>query len=157
MHQSPPSQSYDFSSNHVWMWELDYKESWAWKSWCCRTMLLEKTLENPLDSKEIQPVNPKENQPWIFIERTDAEAEASLFWSPDAKSGLIGKDPDVGKDWRQEEKGMTGQDGWISSPTKWTWIWVIFGRWWRTGKPAMLQSMECIESDTTEWLNNYNF
>ena len=87
------------------MWELDHKEGWAPKNWCFWTVVLEKTLESPLDSKEIKSVNPKGNQLWIFIERTDAEAEAPILWPPDAKSQLIGKDPDAGKDWRQEEKG----------------------------------------------------
>ena len=105
--KGPYSQSYGFSSSHVWMWELDYKESWALKNWCFWTVVLEKTLEGPLDWKEIQPVNPKGNQPWIFIGRTDAEAEAPILWPPHEKSWLIGKDPDAGKDWRQEEKGMT--------------------------------------------------
>ena len=96
------------------MWELDYKESWAPKNWCFWTVVLEKTLESPLDCKDIKPVNPKGNQSWIFIGRTEAEAEASIFWPPDAKSQLIRKDPDVGKDWRQEEKGMTKDEmaGW---------------------------------------------
>ena len=96
-----------FSSSHVWMWELDSKESWVPKNWCFWTVVLEKTLESPLDFEEIQPVNPKGNQPWIFVGRTDAEAEALILWPPDVKSWLIGKDPDAGKDWRQEEKGMT--------------------------------------------------
>ena len=89
------------------MWELDHKESRVSKNWCFWTVVLEKTLESPLDCKEIQPVIPKENPPWIFIRRTDAEAEAPILWPPDAKNWLIGKDPDVGKDWTQEEKGMT--------------------------------------------------
>ena len=92
------------------MWELDCKESWALKNWCFWIMVLEKTLESPLDCKEIQPVNPKENQFWIFIGRTDAEAEAPIVWPPDAKTWLIAKDPDAGKDWRQEQKGMTEDD-----------------------------------------------
>ena len=89
------------------MWECDHKEGWALKNWCFCIVVLEKTLENPLESKAIKPVNPKGNQPWIFIGRTDAEAEAPIPWSPDSKSGLIGKDPDAGKNWRQEEKGTT--------------------------------------------------
>ena len=89
------------------MWELDYKESWAPKNWCFWTVILEKTLESPLDCKEIKPVNPKGKQTRIFIEKTDAEVEAPILWSPDSKSWLTGKDPDAGKDWRQEEKGMT--------------------------------------------------
>ena len=95
------------------MWELDYKEGWTLKNSCFWTVVLEKTLESPLDSKEIQPVHPKGDQPWIFIGRTDAEAEAPILWPPDAKSWLTGKDPDAGKDWRQEEKGVRGWDGWM--------------------------------------------
>ena len=94
-------------SSHVWMWELDYKESQVLRNWCFWTTVLEKTLESPLDYKEIQPVHPKGNQSWVFIERTDVEAETPIFWPPDMKSWLIWKDPDVKKDWRQEEKGMT--------------------------------------------------
>ena len=112
--KGPSNQCYGFSSSQVWMWELDYKESWVPKNWCFWTVVLEKTLESPLDCKEIQPVYPKGNQPWIFIERTDAEAETPLFWSPDRKNWLTGKDPDAGKDWRQEKKGMTEDEmvGW---------------------------------------------
>ena len=104
------SQSYDFFSSHVWMWELDNKKDWVLKNWCLQTMVLEKTLESPLDCKEIKPVNPKGNQPWIFIGKTHGEAEAPILWPPDVKNWLIGKDPDAGKDWRQEEKGMTEDD-----------------------------------------------
>ena len=102
-----------FSSSHVWMWELDYKESWALKNWCFWTVVLEKTLESPLDCKEIQPVHCKGDQSWEFIGRTDVEAEATVLWPSDAKSWLTGKDPDAGKDWRQEE-GMTEHEmvGW---------------------------------------------
>ena len=103
--KGPSSQSYGFSSSHVWLWELAYKESWAEKNWCFCTVVLDKILESPLDSKEIQPVHPKGNQSWIFIGRTDAEAP--ILWPPDAKNWPNGKDPDAGKDWRQEEKGMT--------------------------------------------------
>ena len=101
------SQSYGFSSGHVWIWELDYKESWAPKNWCFWTVVLEKTLEIPLACKEIQSVNPKGNQSWIFIGRTDAESETPILWPPDAKSWLIRKETDAGKEWRQEEKGTT--------------------------------------------------
>ena len=98
------SQSYGFSSGHVWIWELDYKESWAPKNWCFWTVVLEKTLESPLNCKGIQPVHPKD-QSWIFIGRTDAEAETPILWPPDAKNWLLRKDPDTGKDWRQGRKG----------------------------------------------------
>ena len=98
----------------LWMWELDYKESWVLNNWCFWTVLWEKTLESPLDCKEIQPVHSKGNQSWIFIGRTDAEAEAPVLWPPDAKNWLIWKDPDAGKDWRQEMKGITEDEmvGW---------------------------------------------
>ena len=101
------SQSYDFSSSHEWMWELDYKENWALKDQCFQTTVLEKTLESPLDSKEINPVNLIGNQSSIFIGRTDAEAETPILLPFDVESWLIGKDPDAGKDWGQEEKGVT--------------------------------------------------
>ena len=104
--KGPSSQSYGFSSSHVWMWELDYKESWAPKNWCFWTVVLEKTLESPLDCKEIQPVQPKGNQSWIFIGMSDGEAETPILWPPDVKNWLIWKYPDSDKDWRQEEKGM---------------------------------------------------
>ena len=107
VNKHPSSQSYGFSSGHVWMWELDYKESWALKNWCFWTVVLEKTLENPLDCKDIQPVHPKGDQSWVFIGRTNAKAETLILWPPDEKSWLIWKDPDAGKDWGQEEKGMT--------------------------------------------------
>ena len=99
------SESYDFSSSHVWMWKLDHKEGWMPKSWCFWTVVLENTLESPLDYREIKPVNSKDNWPWIFIGRTNAEAKAPVLWPPDAKDLLTGKDPDAGKDWGQEEKG----------------------------------------------------
>ena len=107
-------QSYGFSSSHVCMWELDCEESWAPKNWCFWTVVLEKTLESPLACKEIQPVHPKGDQSWIFIGRTDAEDETLILWPPDAKSWLIGKDLDVEKNWRCEEKGMTEDEmvGW---------------------------------------------
>ena len=101
------SQGYGFSSSHVWMWDLDHKESWARKNWCFWTVVSEKTLESPLDCREIQPVHPKGNQSWIFTGGTGADAEAPIPWPSDVKKWLIGKDPDSGKDWRQEEKGKT--------------------------------------------------
>ena len=112
------------------------------KNWCFWTVVLEKTLETPLDCKEIKLVNPKGNQFWIFIGRTDAEAEASIPWPPDAKSQFIGKDPDAGKDLSAGGEGDDrGWDGWMASLIQWTWVWAIFRRQWRTGKPGMLQSM----------------
>ena len=112
--KGPSSQSYGFSSSHAWMWELDYKESLALKNWCFWTVMLEKTLESPLDSREIQPINSKGNQSWIFIGRTDAEAEAPILWLPDANNWLSEKDPDAGEDWRREEKWTTEDEmvGW---------------------------------------------
>ena len=112
--KGPSSQGYGFSSSHVWMWELDYKESWAPKNWWFWTVVLEKTYESPLDCKEIQPVHPKGNQSWVFIGRTDAEAETLILWPPDVKNWLSRKDPDAGKNWGQEEKGMTEDEmvGW---------------------------------------------
>ena len=137
--KGPSSQRYGFSSSHVGMWELDYKESWVPKNWCFWTVVLEKTLESPLECKEIQPVHPKGNQSWIFIGRTDAEAETPVLWPPDTKNWLIGKDPDAGKDWRQEEKGTTEDE--MASLTRCTWVWVSSTSWWRTGKPGILQSI----------------
>ena len=108
------SWSYGFSSSHVCMWILDYKESWALRNWCFRTVVLEKSPESPLGCKVIQPVHPKGNQSWIFIGRTDAEAETPILWPPHAKNWFIGKDPDAGKNWRREEKGTTEDEmvGW---------------------------------------------
>jgi hypothetical protein len=117
-------KTYTGTSLAVQWLELDHKEGWALKNRCFLIVVLEKTFETPLDSKEIKWVNPKGNQPWIFIGRTDAAAEAPKLWPPDAKSRLLGKDPDAGKDWRQEEKGgKRGWDGWMASPTQWTWVW----------------------------------
>ena len=113
-----------FSRSHVWMWELDYKESWAQKNWCFWTVVLEKTLGSPLNCKEFKPVNTKGNQSLVFIGRTDAEAETPVLWAPHAKSWLIGKDPDVGKDWRQEEKGTT-EDEMVGGITNWVYMSLI--------------------------------
>ena len=128
------------------MWELDYKESWVSKNWCFWTVVLEKTLESPLDCKEIKPVSPKGNQSWIFIRRTGAEAESPILWLPDVKSWLTGKDPEVGKienfsnlmkdptdprSWANPKHGGEGDDrgweGWMASPTQWTWVWASSG------------------------------
>ena len=111
--KGPSSQSYGFSSSHVWMWESDRKESWAPKNWCFWPVVLEKTLESPLDCKEIQPVHPKGDQSWLFIGRTDVEAETPILWPPDAKNLLTGKDPDLGKNevgWRRERQRMRWLD-----------------------------------------------
>ena len=116
--KGPSSQSYGFSSSHVWMWDLDYKESWALKYWSFWTVALEKILESPLNCKEIQPVHPKGNQSWIFTGRTDVEAETPILWPPDTKKWLIWKDPDAGKVWRREEKmtedEMIGWHHWLN-------------------------------------------
>jgi len=132
------------------MWELDYKESWAQKNWCFWTVVLEKTLEGLLACKEMQPVHPKGIQSWIFIGKTAAEAETPILWPPDAKNWLIGKDPDAGKNWRLDEKGKTGWDGWMASPRRWTWVWVGSGSWWLTGKPGMLKSLGS-QRDWHDW------
>ena len=105
-YKGPSSQSYGFSCSHIWMWEVNHKKGWALKNWCFQIVVLEKTLESPLDCKEIKPVHPKGNQSWLLIGRTDAEAEASILWPPDVKGQVIREDPGAGKDWRQE-KGMT--------------------------------------------------
>ena len=139
------------------MWELDYKESWALADWCLWTVVLEKTFESPLDCKEIQPVHPKGDQSWVFIRRTDAEAEALILWPPDAKSWLIWKDPDSGKYRGQEEKGKTeDENDWMASLTQWRWLWVNSGSWWWTGRPGMLRSMgsQIVGHD---WANKLNW
>ena len=138
--KGPSGQGYGFFSGPVWMWELDYKESWVLKNWCFWTVVLEKTFESPLDCKEIQPVHPKGDQSWVFIGRTDAEAEAPILWPPDAKNWFIGKDPDAEKDWRQEEE-MTEEEmvGWHHRLDG--YVWVNSGTWWWTGKPGVLQPM----------------
>ena len=117
------SQSYDFSSSTLWIWQLDCKEGWVPKNWYFQIVVLEKILKSPLNSKEIKPVNPKGNQPWIFIEKTDTEAEASILCPSDAKSQLIGKDPDDEKDWKPKMKKVAEWDGWKALTTRWTWIW----------------------------------
>ena len=124
------------------MWELGHKEGWTLKNWCFRTVVLQKTLGSPLDSKEIKPVNPKGNQPWIFIGRNDDEAEAPTVWPPDVKIQLVGKNPDAGKDWGQENKGATEDEvvrkyHWVNGHE---WIWASSRRQQRTGKPSRLQS-----------------
>ena len=138
----------------VWMWELDYKESWAPKNWCFWTVLLEKSLESPLDCKEIQPVHPKGDQSWIFIGRTDAEPETPILWPCHAKSWLIWKDPDAEKDWGQEEKGMTENEivGWHHRLNGHGFGWTL-GVGDGQGGLACCGSWGCKESYMTERLN----
>ena len=134
-------QSYGFSSSHVWIWELDQKEGGAVKNWCFWTVVLEKTLESLLDRREIKSVNPKGSHSWIFIGRTNAEAEPPIRRPPDAKKSHW-KTPWC---WERLNAGgegdNRGQDGWMASPIQWTWFWASSRRWWKTGKPGMLQSM----------------
>ena len=142
-----------FSNSHIWMWVLDYKESWAPKNWCFWTVVLEKTLESPLDCKEIQPFHPKGNKSWIFIGRIDVEAETPILWPPDAKNWLIGKDPDAGKDWKQE-KGMTEDEivGWhhqLDGHEFEQALEVGDGQ----GSPVCCSPWGCKELDMIEWLN----
>ena len=149
------SQSYGFSSRHVWMWELDHKEGWAPKTWCFWTVVLEKTLESPLDCKEIQPVNPKGNQPWILIGRTDAEAEIPILWPPDAKRRLIGKYSDAGEDGRQEANGTTEVEmvGWHHQLNAHE-LEQAPGVGEGQGRQACCGPQGHKELDTTKWLNN---
>ena len=136
------------------MWELDYKKSWALKNWCFWTVVLEKTLESPLDCKEIQPVHPKGDQSWLFIGKTDVETETPILWPPDAKNWLIWKDPNAGKDWGWEhqfsrEGEDRGWDGWMASLTRWTWVWVDSGSWWWTGRPAAAAAAKSLQACPT--------
>ena len=149
--KGPFSQSYGFSSSHVWMWVLDHKESSVPKNWCFWTVVLEKTLESSLDRKEIKPVNPKENQPWIFIGRTGAEAEATILWPPDPKSQLW-KRPWYWERLRPRGEGSDrGWHGWMASLIQWTWVSAHSRRYWRTGKPGVLHSMR---SQSWTWLSD---
>ena len=150
--KGPSSQGYGFSSGHVWMWELDYKESWAPKNWCFWTVVLEKTLESPLDCKEIQPVHPKGDQSWGFIGRTDVETETPILWPPDVKSWLIWKDPDAGEDRGQEEKGTTEDE-----MVEWHHWLNGHGFGWTPGAGDGQGGLACYiswshkESDMTDW------
>ena len=148
------TQGYGFSRGHVWMWEVDWEESWAPKSWCFWTLVLEKTLESPLDCKEIQLVHPKGDQSWVFIGRTDVEPETPILWPPYAKSWLIGKDSDAGRDWGQEEKGTTEDEmaGWHYRLDAHEFEWTP-GVGDIQGDLVCCDSWGRKESDTTEWLN----
>ena len=148
------SQGYGFSSGHVWIWELDYKESWAPNNWCFWTVVLQNTLESPLDCKEILPVHSKGDQSWIFIGRTDVEAETPVLWPPDAKSWLIWKDSDTGKDRGQEEKGTTEEEmvGWLHWFDGHGFVWTLWAGDGQGGL-ACCGSWGRKESDTTERLN----
>ena len=152
--KGPSSPSYGFSSSQVWIWELDYKGSWALKNWCFWTVVLEKTLECPLDCKEIQSIHPKGDQSWVFIGRTDAKAETPIRWPPHAKSWLIGKDSDAGRVWGQEEKGTTEDEmaGWHHRLNGREFEWTP-GVGDGQGGLACCNSWGCKESDTTEQLN----
>ena len=154
VNKCPSSQGYGFSSGHVWMWELDYKESWAPKNWCFWTVVLEKTLESPLVFKETQPIHPKGDQSWVFIGRTNAEAETPILCSSNVKSWLIGKNPDAREDWMQEEKGMTEDEmvGWHHWLNGHGFGWTL-GVGDGQGGLVCYSSWGCKESDTTEWLN----
>ena len=139
--KGPSGQGYGFSSGHVRMWELDCEENWAPKNWCFWTMVLEKTLESPLDCKEIQPVHPRGDQSWLFIGRTDAEAETPILWPP-REELTHWKSP---RCWEGLGAGGEGDDrgwdGWMASPTRWTWVWVSSGNWWWTGRTGVLWFM----------------
>ena len=150
-----------FSSSHVWMWELGHKESWPPKNWCFWAVVLEKTFESPLDCMEIKPVNPKGNQSWIFIGRTDAKAEAPILRPPAVRNQLIGKDPMLERLKVGGEGDDREWDGWMASPTQWTWVWVNSRSWWWTGKPGVLQSMGSQRvrhkwvTELTDWLISF--
>ena len=150
--KGPSSQSYGFSSSHVCMWELDHKEGWGPKNWCFWTVVLEKTLESPLNCKEIKPINTKGNQFRIFIGRTDAEDP--ILWPPDVKSCLIRIDPDAGKDWKQEKKGMTGWDGWMHHWLNGHEFEQALGVGDGQGGLMCCSAWGCKESDTAERLKN---
>ena len=140
------------------MWELDYKENWVLKNWCFWTVVLEKTLESPLGCKEIKPAHPKGDQSWLFIRRTDTEAETPILWPPDEKSWLIRKDPDAGKDKRAGGEGdERGRDGWMESPIQWTWVWARSRKCEGQRSLACCSPWGCKESDTTEPLNNKKY
>ena len=139
------------------MWELDCEESWAPKNWWFWTVVLEKTLESPLDCKEIQPVHSEGDQSWVFIRRNDAKAEIPVLWPPHAKGWLIGKESDAGRDWGAGGEGDDrGWDGWMASLTRWTWVWMNSGSWWWTGRPGVLQFMGS-QTVRHNWVTEWNW
>ena len=149
------SHSYGFSSSHVRMWELSHKEDWTPKNWCFQMVVLEKTLENPLNIKEVKQSIRKATNPEHWLEGLMVKLKLQYLWSPDAKSQLSRKDPDAGRDWGQEEEAARGRDGWMASPTQWSWIWASSSRQWRTER-----SLVCCkprghrESHTIQGVNN---
>ena len=153
--KGPSSQRYNFSSHHVWVWELDCKESWVLKNWCFWSMVLEKTFECPLDCKEINPVNPKGNQSWIFFGKTDAWSWNSNTLATWCEGLTHQKRPWCLERLKAGEGDDRGWDGWITSPTRWPWVWASSRSWWWTGKPGILQSMGLHSrtrlSDLTDW------
>ena len=155
VNKGPSSQSYGFSSSHVWMWELDHKESWAPKNWCFWTVVLEKTLESPLDCKEIQPVHPKGDQTRVFIGRADVKAETPILWKSWCEELTHLQRPWC---WERLKAGGEGDDRgwhcWMASPTQGTWVWVNSGSWWWTGRPGVLQFMRS-QRVGCDWANNW--
>ena len=158
--KGPYNQSYGFSCSHVWMWELDYKESWALKNWCFWTVVLEKTLESSLDCKEIQLVNPQGNQSWIFIGRTDAEAETPILWPPDEKELT-----DLKRPWWWERLKVGGEgddrgwDSWMASPTLWIWVWVRSRRLVMDRKAwhALVHGVARSWAQLSDWTEDFHF
>ena len=142
-----------FFSSHIWMWELDHKESWVPKNWCFWTVVLENSLESPLDCKESQSVNPKGNQSWIFIGRTEAETSAWILWPPDVKNYSLGKTLMLGKIEGRRRRGHIGWDGWMASLTQRTWVWASSGSLWWTESPGVLLPWGHKKLDMTEWVN----
>ena len=140
VHKDPSSQGYGFSSSHVWMWEVDYKESWVLKNWCFWTVMLEKTLQSSLDCKAIQPVHPKGDQSWVLTGKTDVEAETPKFGHLMQRADSFEKTLMLGRIEGRRRRDNRGWDGWMASLSQWTWVWVSSGSWWWTGRPGVLQS-----------------
>ena len=145
-----------YLKGHVWMWEFDYKERWAPKNWCFWTVILKKTLESPLDCKEVQSIHSEGDQPWNFFGRNDAKAETLVLWPPHVKNWLIGKDSDAGRDGGRRRRDDRGWDGWMASLTQWTWVWVNSESWWWTGRPDMLWFMRS-QRVGHDWVTELNW